>query len=250
MKLHVLSDLHLEFQDFELPSTNADVVILAGDIQPGTKGLSFAQEHIPDKPVLYVAGNHEYYGEALPKLTDKLRKQATGTNVHFLENDEVILEGVRFLGCTLWTDFELCGSEQIETSMWIAGERMNDYRHIRKSPEYRRLTPFDTRRLHRSSRAWLAERLATPFNGATVVVTHHSPSVKSSNPMYHKDPLTAAFASDLEAFIEAQRPALWIHGHTHYCADYQLGATRVVTNTRGYPGEGISRFVPDLCVEV
>lgn len=250
MKLHLLSDLHLEFHDFEIPPTDADIVVLAGDIGLGDKGVRFALTQITDKPVIYVAGNHEYYGEALPKLVGTLRKLTTGTNVHFLEDEDVVIGGVWFLGCTLWTDFALYGPETVEQAMEEAGDAMSDYQAIRKSPEYRRLSPRDTRRLHRTSMAWLSSKLAEPFSGPIVVVTHHAPSPRSGNPVFADDPLTPAFISNLEHFILERRPALWLHGHTHFGVDYRISDTRIVCNPRGYPGEAINRFVHTFVVEV
>ncbi|MEM9690500.1 MAG: metallophosphoesterase, partial [Pseudomonadota bacterium] len=109
MKLHILSDIHVEFEAFVPPATDADVIVLAGDIHVGRKGLDWALEQFPDKPVIYVLGNHEYYGKAVPKLTNELQKIAANTNVHLLERSSVEIDGVTFLGSTLWTDFELFG---------------------------------------------------------------------------------------------------------------------------------------------
>ena len=137
MKLHILSDVHVEFGPYDAPETDADVVVLAGDIHVGRNGFDWAREQFPNKPVLYVLGNHEYYGKALPKFADKLRELAEGTNVHILEQDSLTLDGVTFLGCTLWTDFELFGDPRI--AGYEAAQKMTDYKRIRVSPNYRRL---------------------------------------------------------------------------------------------------------------
>ncbi len=107
MRLWILSDLHLEFGPVELPRVEADVVVLAGDVHKGRRGLAWARERFAATPVVYVLGNHEYYGEALPRLREKLEGEAAGSSVHLLENRAVEIGGVTFLGCTLWTDFEL-----------------------------------------------------------------------------------------------------------------------------------------------
>jgi predicted phosphohydrolase len=107
MKLHILSDLHLEFADFHEPETDAVVAIVAGDLHVGEKGLAWAIEKLGTKETIYVLGNHEYYHHAIPKLTEKLKKEAEDTNIHILENDEIIIGDVHFLGCTLWSDFKL-----------------------------------------------------------------------------------------------------------------------------------------------
>jgi predicted phosphohydrolase len=220
--------------------------VLAGDIDHGTKGLDWARAAFPHHPIVYVAGNHEYYGEAIPKLTDELRTRAAVLDIAYLENDVADVAGVRFVGCTLWTDLELFGPHP-----WVADavlEAMVDYRSIRVSPQYRRLRPGDTVRMHRTSRQWL-EQVLTESGAGTVVVTHHAPSARSLSPRYAQDPVSAAYASNLDVLVETYAPALWIHGHTHYCVDYTIGSTRVVSNQRGYRDEGLG-FIPDLVVEV
>jgi predicted phosphohydrolase len=247
MRIHVLSDLHTEFAPFAPPPVEADVVVLAGDVGTGMKGLALARDWFPGTPVVYVAGNHEYYRESIPHLTEKIRDAAEGTNVHFLEDRAVVLGGVRFLGCTLWTDFELFGNRMGDAA--AAQAAMNDFRLIRKSPEFRRFHPGDARTLHLRSAEWLRQTLETPFDGPTVVVTHHAPSLRSCNPVYRTNPVTAAYASNLEWMLDGAA-ALWIHGHTHVCLDYEIGGTRVLANQRGYPDEAVPGFDPALVVEV
>lgn len=247
MKLHVLSDLHTEFAPFELPDTGADVLVLAGDVGMGLSGLELAARWARVRPVVYVAGNHEYYREAIPRLTRRLAAEAKGTGVHFLEDRAVEVGGVRFLGCTLWTDFDLFGERAY--SAQAAQAAMNDFRLIRKDPEFRRFLPGDARQIHQKSIRWLVEALETPFDGPTVVVTHHAPGLRSVQPHYRDHPVTAAYASDLEWLLDG-RAALWIHGHTHFSADYQVGGTRVLSNQRGYPDEPAEGFDPQLVVEV
>src|SRR4051794_31624253 len=111
-RLHFLSDLHLEFAAFDMPEVDADVLVLAGDIAPRMKGLQAALQWSERYPVVYVPGNHEYYREAIPRQTHKLLDAAAGSRVHILDNRAVVLAGVRFLGCTLWTNFDLFGEMQ------------------------------------------------------------------------------------------------------------------------------------------
>ncbi|HEX2080587.1 MAG TPA: metallophosphoesterase [Longimicrobium sp.] len=239
MRIHLLSDLHTEFVAFDPPQTDADVVVLAGDISTGTKGIALARTWFPDQPVLYVAGNHEYYRESIPRLNHKLRAAADGAGVHFMENRQLVIGGVRFLGCTLWTDFELFGERH--TSMAAAQAAMNDFRLIRVDPAYRRFHPADARAIHHHSLKWLLERLDEPFDGATVVVTHHAPSLRSVHSAFREHPATPAYASDLEWLLDG-RAALWVHGHTHLCVDYEIGGTRVASNQRGYPDDAVEGF--------
>lgn len=247
MKIQLFSDLHTEFAPFQPPATDADVLVLAGDVGTGLHGVELAREWSRRLPVVYVAGNHEFYREAIPRLCLKLHAAAEGRDVHVLENREVVLHGVRFLGCTLWTDFDLFGERVRSAAAAQAG--MNDFRLIRKSPGYRRFLPGDARQLHTRSVAWLREALATPFEGATVVVTHHAPSIRSCAPEFRESPLTPAYASDLEWLLDGSA-ALWMHGHTHQCVDYSVNGTRVVANQRGYPDDPDTGFDPAFVVEV
>lgn len=137
MRFHILSDLHLEFAPFTLPPVQADAVILAGDIHTGRNGLKWALQTFPDRPVIYVLGNHEFYGQKLQKLVQELRDEANGTNVHLLENDSFRIGEVVVLGTTLWTDFALNGTPVVAEVAAQLG--MNDYKRIRTLPQYSRL---------------------------------------------------------------------------------------------------------------
>ncbi len=247
MKLHILSDLHLEFEDFALPDTHADVIVLAGDTSVGTRGIGWANKKSGNKPVIYIAGNHEFYRHAYPKLLDDLNLKSKNSNVHFLENGIFISGNVRILACTLWTDFQLYG--QVEYAMFSAGMAMNDYKLIRRSPNYSKLKAMDTALIHAKSLNWLTEQLSIN-QGKTVVVTHHAPSVKSIPTAYAGDAINPAFASNLENLILEFQPELWIHGHIHTACDYRIGKTRVICNPRGYPLELNTGFIPDLVVEI
>ena len=247
MKLHILSDLHTEFHEFSPPETDADVVVLAGDIGVGLDGIAWAAREFPELPVVYVPGNHEFYGYDIG-FVDRL-KAAEHPNVHVLDNNTLDIDGVRFLGCTLWTDFKLNG----EGEAWFARQRakrlIEDFASICNGG--RRFTPEYSVELHEASKAWLVGELERKFEGPTVVVTHHLPALLSVAKRYANDPLNPAFASRLEDVIERYGPELWIHGHTHVPCDYELFDTRVVCNPRGYPGETrVSRFQVGLIVEV
>jgi hypothetical protein len=247
MRIHVLSDLHLGFDEFVPPHTDADVVVLAGDIDTGLRGVRWARRSFGDTPVLYVIGNHEYYGQVLPKLTGRLIAEGAGSPVRVLERSAVEHGGVRFMGCTLWTDLDLYGNP------YLAGisltQVMMDFRAIRLSPVFRRFRPSDAASLHRASVAWLRsewDRSELP----TVVVSHHAPSPRSLDPRFGDDPVNAGFASALDPLIESLQPVAWIHGHLHRAVDYQLGPTRVVCNPRGYSDEFDNGFDPGLIIEV
>jgi 3',5'-cyclic AMP phosphodiesterase CpdA len=248
VRLYVLSDLHLERQEFTPPPVAADVVVLAGDISVGTRGVDWARDWADGRPVLYVVGNHELYGHSLPALIDEMREAAAGSSIHILENDELIVDGVRFLGCTLWSDFEFDGAERRAAAMLLSERVVSDYGQIRT--DGRALAPEDTRRIHLSSRAWLQARLAEAHSGPTVVVTHHAPLIRTRPSSPTLRALAGAFVSDVTALMGSDRVALWIFGHTHRVADLQLRGTRVVSNPRGYPNQPVEGFDPACVIEL
>lgn len=250
MKIQVLSDLHLEYRPLEVPDTGADLIVLAGDIEIGERGVRFALDELDGRPVLYVPGNHEYYGHDLLELRARLREMTEGTNVHFLDGEEWILGGVRFLGCTLWTDFLLYGEEKAQNAMELAHHHHGDFRRIRTGDDHRRLSPHDTLAFHRHARSFLERKLEERFDGPTVIVTHHAPTPRSLSDQYRGDLLSAAFLSDLEDLMSGERVQLWIHGHTHHHVDLDVKGTRVVCNPRGYPQEHIPDFRPDFVIEL
>ena len=232
-----------------LPQVEADVTVLAGDVRPGKSALAWIRQNLPEQPVVYVLGNHEFYGGAVPKLIEDFRRMSAGTNIHILENDCLCIDGVRFLGCTLWTDFSLFG-DPAAAGREAAGI-MNDYRRIRVSPEYRRLAGRDTARFHAHSVRWLREQLDAPAAPPTVVVTHHAPSPRSLDPAEAEELISAGYASNLENLIVSSRARLWIHGHIHRHADHWIDETRIISNPRGYPDRCIpAGFNPELVIEL
>ena len=189
MRLHILSDLHLEFGQVDIPPTEADVVVMAGDIHLGPNGCRWARKQFPDQPVIYVPGNHEYYHHSLPELVGTLKAEMEGSNVCVLENDAVEIGGITFLGCTLWTDFQLSGDP--DEAMRMVEHTMGDFQVIRYSPKHRTLQPPDTVRVHGESVAWLRGQLAKGNPARTVVVTHHAPSARGEAPYHAEEPAEA-----------------------------------------------------------
>lgn len=254
MKLAIYSDLHLEFSDWTPPNTDADVVVLAGDIWTGDKAIAWAKSRFSDRPILYVPGNHEFYGHNVSTLPAKLREAAAGSPVHLLMREERIFDGVRFLGCTLWTDYRLYSSRfgRAQThAMEMANQYLRDHTLIRYGSHFDKFSPHRALQQHDLDKQWLAGKLTQSFSGKTVVVTHHAPSERSIPIKFCDDDLSPAFASDLESLMPGV--ALWIHGHTHEAVDYQVGSTRVVCNPRGYEtyaGREHTGWNPELIVEV
>jgi 3',5'-cyclic AMP phosphodiesterase CpdA len=250
MRIHVLSDLHLERAPFTPPSVDADVVVLAGDVARGTRGVEWAAGWSDGRPALYVAGNHEFYGETAPGLIAELRERSDASSVSVLENEELVIGGVRFLGCTLWSDFDYDGADRRAESMAVCQRVVNDYGLIRFGDDGRALSPEDTRRLHLDSRRWLEQRLAAGHDGPTVVITHHAPLIRTRPRPPMLRAIAGAFASDVTELMGGDRVALWIYGHTHRSADLDVRGTRVISNPRGYPRQPVAEFDPGLVIEL
>jgi predicted phosphodiesterase len=253
VKLNILSDLHLSQGALDVPRNDADVVILAGDIARPRDAVAWAATI--DRPVLYVPGNHEFYGDSIEGTVGSLRALCAGTNIRVLDNDEVVLDGVRFLGTTLWTDFRLFGDGDRQAAAIAEATRfMRDFSRIRVGDDARRmLTPADTAALFSAHAGWLERKLAEPHPGLTVVVTHHAPSRGSIHPRFADSLLNACFVSDAARLLDGERAPLWIHGHTHDSFDYVENGTRVVCNPRGYARDGVDEnpcFDPGFVIEL
>jgi predicted phosphodiesterase len=252
-RFRVFSDLHLEFTDWTPPPAEAEAILLAGDVAVGIQGIQWARNTFGDLPIVYVPGNHEFFGLQLPEALEALREEARRYEVHFLDGDACVISGTRILGATLWTDYELYGSEpaDVDRAMAdaVAAGEMNDFRMIKWS-DGDLLKPELVREIHLTMAQWLADRLAEPFDGPTVVITHHLPHRLSIHPRYEGKRDNPCFASDLDHLVRAP-VALWVHGHTHASMDYTVNGTRVICNPRGYvPREPNPSFDPVGIVEL
>jgi len=227
LKIQYFSDIHLEFGAFDAARTDADVIVAAGDIGVGLQGIEWLRKF--DKPAIYVAGNHEYYGGDIVHTCTAIAELTASSKVSFLENDTVEINGVRFLGATLWTDY-LDGNDEV---MEAAKTNMNDYQQIRCASG--ELTPEQLYDINWESRFWLARELDRPFTGKTVVVTHHAPTMQSW-PAANAANYSATYCNRLDQLISRYDIDLWIHGHVHAVIDYKLADTRVLCNPRGYTG--------------
>ncbi|WP_417585015.1 metallophosphoesterase [Pelagibacterium sp.] len=258
MKMWIMSDLHVDGRDrdFDLPDppADADVLVIAGDIADGfTHGFNWLdrqRERAIDIPILWVPGNHDFYACINPHAAlDAVIHDCAMLGVTVLARGEVVeTGGVRIVGATLWTDFAAVSAAPFDVAqaqVW-ARNAMPDYRSI--DVGLRRLHPRDTLAWHRDHRATIGRRLAKPFDGPTVVITHHAPHRLSLDDPNFPDPSDGSFASDLGGLMDRYRPELWIHGHLHWRRDYRVGDTRVVCNPRGYDGE--RGFDPRFLIEV
>ena len=256
MKILPYADLHIEFESgvWTPPSVEqTDVVVLAGDTYTKGRGPEFASQLFPDKQIIMVAGNHEYYGQGYPKHLEELKAEAaTIDNLHFLENQAVEIGGVVFLGCALWTDcklFEgLYSFDQTVSAVYLS---LNDYRqiHYYKNRDKREIVPQDFIDVHHKSVSWLKDQFELYKGRKIVVVTHHGPSMLSVPEQFKKNIISAAFVSNLDDLVEGSGAALWVHGHSHGFCDYQIGNTRVVCNPKGYPHE-TTGFQPSVLIEL
>lgn len=243
MRIRYLSDLHL-WPDFEAtmrPPRPAlgDVFVVAGDLA-ADPALAVDWLIRVRAPVVYVLGNHEFYGRDFDGAITEYRVALAGLpHVRLLEREEVEIDGVRFLGATLWTDFhgDPVAALRAETGL-------NDFQYIRFRDQALRAPVVSER--HHETRAWLSQALSVGDPERTVVVTHHAPSFQSAHPRWQGDPLTPAFCADLDSLIAERQPAIWLHGHLHESAEYAIGTTLVRCNPFGYGWPGANQLNPEF----
>ena len=255
MKIHLVSDLHLEFGPYlHKKPKGTDVVIAAGDITTSHNGPFQLREIFgPYVPIIYIAGNHEFYNGKLYAGLDYLRAEcAKFPNVYFLENETKIIDDVVFIGTTLWTDM----NKNDPMTLWAVKNRMNDYRIIRDDRDnYRAFSPEKSVELHYIAKNYIISELAKYQDRKCVVVGHHCPSLQSCHPRYHSDhEVNGAYRSELsDIMLDNPQICLWTHGHTHHTFDYVIGKTRVVCNPRGYQSDGYHEetgFDINHCIEI
>lgn len=237
MRIAYISDLHCEMcDDIVAIPESADVLVFAGDIHVRPKLLKDyllrlrAQTQIP---FIYVMGNHEYYGHTFPDIQENYREQvAKVSNAFLLEKNTIVIDGVRFLGTTLWSDL----SNPIHAIDVKRG--LSDFRKIRvRTPDVTLLNHLNYHKEFEACRDWLRQELRIPFDGPTIVVTHHSPSSITCSPYYRYSRIRFAFHSDLNDLVIDHGPKLWIYGHDHVTGKHELGQTKLVSNQPGYPME-------------
>lgn len=248
MRIQVLADLHTEFASYKIESAeDADVLVIAGDFTVADslgRLEGFAQA--VEKPIVFVAGNHEYYGGAFNEINEKLtRIGSRQRNFHFLNNRCFQVEDVQFIGTTLWSNFDL--APDLDEFVRIIGLAINDFDCIANSSAAT-FSPYDCMRLNEESRSFLKDKISASFSGKRVVVTHFGPSPRSIHPRFEDSPANPYFCCNCENLMGPSIP-LWIHGHTHESIDYEHKKTHVIANPRGYHGENKS-FRGKLVVEI
>ena len=258
IRIQILSDLHVEFDGNTIPALAAgsELVILAGDLAPvhTHRVGDIARRWAGAEHILYVPGNHEYYGCDIEAGRRELARQCVEHGITLLDRSAVTIENVRFIGATLWTDFRLGG---------IAGEPWAHHEVGRAAPDFTGairdsnapdglFTTQESARRHAQDRAFIEGELATTReDGLTpVVITHHAPSPRCIRPWFEKSRLNPGFASNLDALIEKYQPALWVHGHMHDPVDEWVRATRIIANPHGYSRVEGHTFNPAFVVNV
>lgn len=277
MRLQLFSDLHLERYPHFVPAIrdDTDVVILAGDIGSYQSGSRLLDDDFglgrfsPLRPgatrarVLYIPGNHEFDGLEYDEAYTRLQATCARLGIEWLDGETVAIGNVRFIGTTLWSDFDaLAVQEQDLTKQLQRREkafRAANY-YLSKNTTLRngeKVLAEGIRAMSLDCQDWLRGALAAPFEGRTVVVTHFAPSLQSADPRYGLTPGTAGFCNAMDALFPSAD--IWIHGHLHCANDYLVSGVdagrpwscRVVANPLGYLSKGEQEaFRPDLVIEV
>ena len=261
MKIKVVSDLHLECnaEGHGVPDLGeGDILILGGDILcarhfkkdgPLKKVYNdFLQKCVKNfDEVLYINGNHEFYGYNVKGTFDVLAEHLP-KEIHYLENDYVKIKDWVFLCCTLWTDFR----NENPLEMMEASRFLNDYKTIRIGSNYRKMNPDDTLKFHKKSKLFLQQKLEQFKNDKVWILTHHSPSYQSIHPKYKMETTNGSYASDLDDLIlDNPQIKYFSHGHTHSSFDYFIGECRIICNPRGYfPMEINPNFNPNFEIKI
>lgn len=236
-KLAICSDLHIDTYSSgawylpQIPHENTTILIMAGDVCE-CRSIPNFEDFFDDinhrfQHVLYIMGNHEYYGGEYQVTVDVARQSLQEfENITILDNESIQMDNIHFVGSTLWTNI-------LDHDIKFAQGMMSDYRAIK----YRghRLTPQDTSAMHEECVRFI-DREIDPLK-KTVLITHHMPSYACVHPIYHGNRLNCAFLGNISDRLELLKPVLAIHGHTHTQVDVIEGDTRIICNPRGYPGE-------------
>jgi predicted phosphodiesterase len=277
MRIQLFSDLHLERYPHFVPHIreDTDVVVLAGDIGSYQSGSRLLDEDFglgrfsPRRPgagrarVLYIPGNHEFDGLEFDEAYARLRATCAGLGIDWLDRETLVVDGVRFIGTTLWSDFDALAVQEQDLSKQLQRRekafRAANY-YLSKNTTLKngeKVLAEGIRAMSLDCQEWLRGALAAPFDGATVAVTHFAPSLQSADPRYGLTPGTAGFCNALDALLP--QAAVWIHGHLHCMNDYVVSgieagrpwSCRVVANPLGYLSKGEQEaFRPELVIEV
>ena len=234
MKICLYSDLHIGFHPNLKPEDvidpTADLIIDCGDVGTLDNTIDwYSNSFFDGKKVLFVAGNHTYYGNEYKQVEKVLRTY--NRNIKYLSNTYVEIDGILFFGATFWTDFLLYGKQSKDLCKRTA-KQYADYRSILNNSL--NITPAFTERLHITALRLMST--VCSLNKPTIMITHHTPSWKSSLPKYRSDFFTSSFCSNVD-WMCMRYPNIkyWLHGHVHNRCNYKLNKTKVLCNPYGYP---------------
>jgi len=255
ISISLFSDLHIESNQrsnmYSL-SSDADIIILAGDIHTESEGIDWARSNFKkDQKIIYVAGNHEFYHCEYFSLLKEFREKAKELDIVFLENNEVIIDGIRIMGCTLWTDYLSNVEINQEEAMHYAADALADHYIIRiqhEKEEPRIFSTQDALAIHRESVAWLKGKLEQKFDGKTIVVTHHGPSLACVHKDFGNNNISPVFLSNLNYLV--RKADFWFYGHTHSNLNVIENSCRIVSNQKGYREESWIEFDENILIEI
>lgn len=265
MKIQLLSDLHNEFLrngkqvdghlwSGSIPDTDADIIVLAGDIDTGCNGAEWAisESERLGKTILYVLGNHEFYRHEYFSVKEKISKLSEATNLFCLDSAVHYQGDVRFIGTTLWTDYEADVRVPGDLAMLYVDNNLVDHRVIQFNSGgcYGRFKPRHALAIHKRELNWLKEQLNLEYEGKTVVITHHGSHPVCQHPAFPVSEMSSAFHSDLSDLIADSNIDVWAFGHTHANLDCVVFDTRIVSNQAGYPGENVNGFDAGFIIEL
>ena len=265
MKIQLISDLHNEFlrngKDRPehhwsgiIPETDADIIILAGDIDVGINGAQWAiaESGRLGKPILYVLGNHEFYRHEYYAVKEEITRLCEGTAVHCLDAGVFVEGDVRVIGATLWTNYEADLRVPRDLAMFYIDNNLSDHRVIefKSDGSNGRFKPQHALDIHHQELSWIKQQLAKDFDGKTMVVTHHGPHPVCQHPAFPMSEMSGAFHSDLSDLIKTNDIDIWAFGHTHANLDCVVDGTRIVANQAGYPGEQVMAFDASFVLEL
>ena len=245
MNISVLSDLHREFWQVDIPYyTDSDVVVFPGDIAtPIEKSMDFLIDYSNKRklPVIAALGNHDFYRSNYDSALDYALERAKESSfLNLLENSSCIVGNVKFIGCTLWSDFSYDTGGNIsiqEDNAYIAQANVSDFYEIKFGKNDKRFSAMKCINLYNQSNHFLKEELSKGFPGKVIVVTHFGIDKKCSNSKHFDSHIQPYFISNVSEILNNYKIDYWIHGHTHFSNLFSIGNTKVISNQIGYPSE-------------
>ena len=251
MRIWHISDLHLNEEEMKKWSEldnipEADIAVILGDVSDdGLKNIEWCGKHIiPHMPVIYVPGNHDFYNSDLHEIDIQARELAKKNNIIYLNKDTVIIDGIRFIGGALWSDFRVNGfkddlseEENIARNIEVA-KKKTDFKKIficKKTSQ--NITPYDTAEIHKTTRDFFQKELSQKFDGKTIVLSHFSPLKDSTMEEFEKSPTHPSYASDQSDVVTKYKPEMWLFAHIHGFFEKNIHGTKFACNPRGYDYE-------------